>query len=75
MKTNKVSNLELKKIFKGSIKTSLVVGTLLSFVNQNSCLYSLNFTRSDLIKMFFNYLIPFSVSFYSRISIINDLNK
>lgn len=69
-------NISLKiKILQNSFKTSLVVGTTLSFINQFQHIVTFSLGKNEIIKIIFNYLIPFSVSAYSRFSILKQVNN
>lgn len=50
-----------------SIKTALVVGTLLAFINHGQQLLSGNFSPSWIIPMLITYLVPFSVATYGQV--------
>jgi len=62
---------DLKKPFL----TALVVGSILSIINQGSHILSLSLTKTDLLRIFCNFLVPFLVATYSRASLINELNE
>ena len=53
---------------KDSVYTSLVVGTLLTFINHTQTIVSLSFTALDLLPWLLNFVVPFTVSLYSRIA-------
>lgn len=55
-----------------SAKVALVVGTLLSLVNQGHLIFGGNLTIEAGIRMGMNYLIPFSVATYSRLSVLKE---
>ncbi len=55
-----------------SVKVALVVGTLLSLVNQTGAIFKLAFDTGIVVRILANYLIPFSVSTYSRMAIMNE---
>ena len=57
-----------------SVKVALVVGTILSLINQTNAILHLNFTGEVLVRVVMNYLVPFSVSTYSRMAIIREQN-
>ena len=49
-----------------SLKICLVVGTILSLINQYDIIFNLAFTTKDSIRIVFNYIVPFSVATVSR---------
>jgi len=58
--------MDYRSITIGSLKTALVVGTLLIFLNRYEEIMAGQFCGKDLFKWSLNYLMPFCVSFYSR---------
>jgi hypothetical protein len=44
------------------LPTALIVGTILSLINQGSVIQAGDATVATWIRVFFNYLIPFTVS-------------
>lgn len=58
--------MDYKRIAINSLKTALVVGTMLVFLNRYEEIISGRFSGRDLFKWSLNYLMPFCVSFYSR---------
>ena len=53
---------------KDSIYTSLVVGTILVLINHIQAIINVSFTALDLLHWLLNFLVPFTVSLYSRIA-------
>ena len=66
-------NRMLIDCFKKSIYVSLVVGTILSLVNQSPAILSLSFNTEVFVRIFFNYLIPLCVATYSRYSLMKEV--
>jgi hypothetical protein len=58
--------MDYRSISKESLKTAIVVGTLLILLNRYEEIWSRSFSEKDLAKWSLNYLMPFCVSFYSR---------
>ena len=54
-----------KSIVSRAIKVALIVGTALNFINQGDALLSLNMENLNLVKFFFTYLVPYSVTTYT----------
>ncbi|GAC1394352.1 MAG: hypothetical protein NVS4B11_11100 [Ktedonobacteraceae bacterium] len=50
-----------------SIKTALVVGTILGLINHGQALFSGKFTLDQLIPTLVTYLVPFSVAMYGQV--------
>ncbi len=63
-----------KDCCKKSIKVALMVGTILSLINQTDAILHISFTGEDLVRVAMNYLVPFSVSAYSRMALIREQN-
>jgi hypothetical protein len=60
---------------QGSIKTALVVGTILTFINHTKAILNIEFDAYDLLNWSLNYVVPFTVSLYSRIISQKNLSK
>ncbi|NQZ77089.1 MAG: nitrate/nitrite transporter NrtS [Ekhidna sp.] len=58
-----------------SLKIAIVVGTILSIINQYDVLISWDFTLKDHLRIFLNYLVPFCVATLSREMHIRKENK
>ncbi|GAC1480214.1 MAG: hypothetical protein NVS2B12_35270 [Ktedonobacteraceae bacterium] len=50
-----------------SIKTALVVGTILGLINHGQALFTGTFTPDQLIPTIVTYLVPFSVAMYGQV--------
>ena len=60
---------------KESIYTSIVVGTILVFINHLQLILSASFTAKDLLQWSLNFVVPFLVSFYSRVSALKKVKE
>lgn len=49
-----------------SIKIAIVVGSILSIINQYDSIIAWDFSNKDLLRILLNYLVPFSVASISR---------
>lgn len=58
-----------------SIGTSLVVGTILIFINHVDAILSFAFSATDLMHWSLNFVVPFMVSLYSRISALKKVKE
>ncbi len=65
----------MKKGIVDSLKVSLVVGTLLCLINQWEAIALFSFDRSTLLRMFLNYVVPFSVASYSKFQVYHQNQK
>lgn len=55
-----------------SVKIALVVGVMLSLINQYQVLWN-GFTQTaEIIKVGMNFVVPFSVASYSRYKLIQE---
>ncbi len=64
---------ELKrKVLIPSFKLALVVGTLLSLINQTHCFIDWDFPVQALSRIGLNYTVPLCVSSYARYSTWKD---
>jgi hypothetical protein len=50
-----------------SVKTALVVGTVLGLINHGEALLSGQFTPEQLVPLLVTYLVPFTVATYGQI--------
>ncbi|MEZ8017834.1 nitrate/nitrite transporter NrtS [Vibrio splendidus] len=55
-------------ILKRSLKVSLIVGTILMFINHGDKLLSSNIDATLIIKILMTYCVPFSVSTQASVS-------
>lgn len=60
---------------KESVYTSIVVGTILVFINHLQEIISFSFTPIDLLHWSLNFVVPFMVSLYSRISALKKVKE
>jgi hypothetical protein len=60
---------------KDSAYTSIVVGTMLVFINHLQAILSFTFTSVDLLHWSLNFVIPFMVSLYSRVSALKKAER
>lgn len=58
-----------------AVKVALVVGTILTLINQTSMVIHLDFNTEAVVRTVFNYLVPFSVSTYSRLALLRELQR
>ncbi len=58
-----------------AIKIALVVGTILSFINQYDVMLSGNIDKKDVMRVVLNYIVPFSVASVSRILYIRKQER
>ncbi len=49
-----------------SLKIAIIVGSILSVINQYDALISWNLAAKDVFRIFLNYLVPFCVASVSR---------
>ena len=58
-----------KSVVTKALKISLVFGTLLNIINQGDLLYALNFSKLNYAKLILTYLVPYTVTTYTAVSI------
>jgi|GEM_PF-506588 hypothetical protein len=49
-----------------SLKTSFIVGTILTIINHGRTIISFHFTSGQIVPLFLTYCVPFIVAIYSR---------
>ncbi|MCH8837397.1 MAG: nitrate/nitrite transporter NrtS [Candidatus Marinimicrobia bacterium] len=55
-----------------ALRVALVVGTILTLINQTSAVIHLDFNTEAVVRTVLNYLVPFSVSTYSRLALLRE---
>ncbi|MCR6638894.1 MAG: nitrate/nitrite transporter NrtS [Sporocytophaga sp.] len=60
---------------KKGLMVSLVVGTVLNFINQGDLLIGQKWESLSLFKLFLTYVTPFLVSMYSTATALVNLDK
>lgn len=63
---------QLQSGSRRALKVSLVVGTLLSLINQGPAMMQMSFPLETVARILMNYLIPFSVAMYSQQSLLRE---
>ncbi len=63
------------EVIKRSAQTSLIVGTLLAFINHGDALLALNMPLERIVKMILTYLVPYVVSTSASIGAIQHHEK
>lgn len=63
---------ELNICVKQSIKIAMVVGIILSVINQYQVLFEGFTTTAEGVKVVMNFVVPFSVATYSRYKLIQE---
>lgn len=71
------SNLwsDLKLCYRDSLKIALVVGIILSLINQYDFIFSGNIDLGHGVRIIMNFIVPFSVATYSRLQFIRKTRK
>ena len=65
-----------KKILFRSVKTALVVGTILAFINHGNDLLNLSVTADTWARMILTFFVPYTVSSLTATQVIlADLKK
>lgn len=63
-----ISLATTKTLFMKAIKIALVVGIILNLINQGEKIFILAFEEINYYKFFLTFLVPFSVSMYTAIT-------
>lgn len=58
-----------RSVVMRALKVSLIVGTILNIINQGDILIHLDFTHINLVKFFLTYIVPYSVTTYTAVSL------
>jgi hypothetical protein len=71
----KIPRSDLKVCYRESLKVSLVVGTILSLINQSQFIIHGLSAQSPFLKIGMNYFVPFCVATYSRLKLLKQQNN
>jgi hypothetical protein len=52
-----------------ALKVALIVGTTLNFINQGEVLFAMDLVNLNITKLFFTYLVPYSVTTYTVVAL------
>jgi len=64
-----------REVIKRSLKTSLIVGSILAMINHGDALLALNMPLDRVIKMVLTYAVPYFVSTSASIGAIRHHDK
>ena len=64
----KLEQVNFKIHIKGSLNTALIVGSILTIINHPQEILNWDFELREALGWSLNYVVPFSVSFYSRLA-------
>ena len=64
-----------REVVKRSLKTSLIVGSILAIINHGDALLALNMPVDRVIKMALTYIVPYLVSTSANIGAIRHHDK
>jgi hypothetical protein len=64
-----------REVIKRSLKTSLIVGSILAMINHGDALLALNMPLDRVIKMVLTYAVPYLVSTSASIGAIRHHDK
>jgi len=70
-----IINLMAKEDYFDSLKIALIVGVILSLINQYDVIFSLSLNPRDILRICLNFLVPFCVASISRHIYINKQKK
>ena len=60
------------QVVRTAIKVSIVVGTILVFINQGSAIVRMSLSNENLLQALLTYLVPYCVSTYSSVRAIQS---
>lgn len=67
--------MDYKIHIKGSVNTALIVGTILTLINHPHEIFNWDFEWREASRWTLNYVVPFTVSFYSRLASERKIKK
>lgn len=60
------------EVVRSSIKVSLMVGTILAFINHGAAIFQVSLTSENILQILLTYLVPYCVSTYSSVRAIQN---
>lgn len=70
-----IKSMHYKLHIKGSLNTALIVGSILTLINHPNEIINWDFEWREALRWSLNYVVPFTVSFYSRMISERKLKK
>lgn len=61
-----------RKVFPSAIKVTVLVGTILAFINHGEKIMSMSLSAEDTIRIALTYIVPYSVSTWSAVKAIRS---
>ncbi len=71
----KMTTMDYKIHIRGSINTALIVGSILTLINHPQEIFNWDFELREAMRWSLNYVVPFTVSFYSRLASERKIKK
>ncbi|MGQ0766007.1 MAG: nitrate/nitrite transporter NrtS [Gemmatimonadota bacterium] len=65
----------LRSVWRSAARTSLVVGTVLTLINQWPRLRQGGIDLELMVRIMMNFLVPFSVASYSRLAVLRERDR
>ena len=59
-----------RQVVRSAIKVSVVVGTILVFINHGGAIVQMSLNSDNLVQILLTYLVPYCVSTYSSVRAI-----
>lgn len=67
-----INHIFLRPVVLTAIKVALFVGTVLALINHGPSLLALELSREQALKIALTYLVPYGVSTYSSIKMLQN---
>jgi hypothetical protein len=67
-----VNHIFLRPVVLTAIKVALVVGTVLALINHGPALLALELSRQQILQIVLTYLVPYGVSTYSSVKMLQN---
>jgi hypothetical protein len=67
-----INQIFLRPVVLTAIKVAIVVGTVLALINHGPALLALELSRQQIMQIALTYLVPYSVSTYSSVKMLQN---
>jgi len=64
-----------ESVYRRALKMTVVVGSILAFINHGDRLFSGDMTASEWIKIALTFLVPYCVSTFASVQAIRQLSR
>lgn len=70
-----INQIFLRPVVSTALKVAIVVGTILALINHGPALLALELSRQQIVQIALTYLVPYGVSTYSSLKMLQTQPK